>query len=293
MTGTDAEAVEAVKLARRRVGFDMPAKTPVKKTGGLSPGLRRAIEDGVRGGNAQFAAKVAAAAARPTASVGGTPREEMHRPGVEGGELHKSSKWDHVTVTADRRAHDAGVRAGDAIVRAAQARRAVPAPAGAIADATTRRDELRALYKVNGWQPDGRLRDAEALVETLSAPVLKVNFAPSGRVEDAQLEENRARLDALAVEPGVDAALRTAPYVQSPKPQEAQPWQPHAGDVMASEAAAARMGCEPTEYAAAWAEAQAGAPAWLERLTNASVANAIKRAPRLRGLATRPPRVTP
>jgi len=165
LTG-DAEAVEAVKQARRRVGFDATSSPVPKGPGWRIPGWRGALEAVER----DLAAKLAAAA-RPSSSGG--ERVPVHQPGVEGGDLRKSVERDLAA------AHRQGAKVGDALVAAAKQRRAVATAPGAVADAERARDRLREVAKATPeYRDDARLAEASQLADSLATPPTRVPYLP-------------------------------------------------------------------------------------------------------------------
>src|SRR6266481_9093487 len=165
----EAEAVELVKQARRRVGFAV--EPPVQKRLRLPDGWQKVIADAFAQGTRDLVAKLTARSSNPSAAE--SPREEIHRPGVEGGDLKKGGYGGaHERDLA--KAHTAGVRAGDALVKLAHNRAAAlgrPPIPGAVAAAEAERDRIDAVAKGTGWKNDGRLMEAQQLAEALAEPV--------------------------------------------------------------------------------------------------------------------------
>jgi hypothetical protein len=145
------------------------------------------------------------------------------------------------------KAHDAGTKAGDALVQLAHDRAAAlgrPPIPGAVAAAEAERDRLDDVAKATGFKNDGRLMEAQQLAEALAEPEPRAAVSPPATPEPAR-------------------------------------WQPHAGDEAAAAGAAELMGCTPEEFASAHRDAAAGAPGHLNRINDRLVADAVRRAPRV------------
>jgi hypothetical protein len=113
---------------------------------------------------------------------------------------------------------------------------------------------------------------------------------PHGAVEDArERADSLAKLaasHAIEVSPSrVNDTAQHADAVEAMADVEPERWTPHRGDLDA-QAGAHELGTlggahSPEEICAALAEAGAGSTAWLDRLRDQDMADAIKKAPRI------------
>src|SRR5438477_9222512 len=169
----EAEAVELVKQARRRVGFapgpvvkrESPALPKLREsqerlTRTVAEGMRRGVEEGFKKVDLEHQWR----------GAGGDTLRKRSTGGYGAGERELAQ------------AHAAGVRAGDALVAGARARKAAATgavPTGAVADAENARDRLRDVAKATPeYRHDGRLREATQLAEALATPPTRAPYVP-------------------------------------------------------------------------------------------------------------------
>src|SRR5260370_22836854 len=115
-----AETLGAVRQAhRRRVGFSPASVQAVQKRLTLPNGWQKVIADAFAQGTRDLITKLTA---RPSSSGG--ERENLHRPGVEGGDLKKGGGYGGAHERDLAKAHTAGGRAGDALSKFAHDRAA-------------------------------------------------------------------------------------------------------------------------------------------------------------------------
>jgi hypothetical protein len=140
---------------------------------------------------------------------------------------------------------------------------------GGVVEATGERVDLRKDADGEQPEPEGALAE---VAERLDA--LKLAKSSGVWVDDARIQEAERLADALG-----EAVVR-AP-LSAPESSPPAKWTPCGGDVAAAEGAAALIGGNPDEVAAAIRDGDAH---WLERISERAVAEAVRKA-RLRPVA--------